>query len=428
MENLKNNGRGSADSFYPVTTRFQSPFPVPTFPDISMFEIPRLDLAAVENWYVWFKERLTLHRDQGIALFDANNVIPFPAMTPFERLKDLEAGTADLRGLHEEICHQVRYAAYQANQGAARKNEARQALDAAMDRIDSLRERLSAGRSRKPTGLSAAGLKTSVDQYVRAHRDWVKQFQGYMNQLLDRGVTSWEQIAFAGDFTHCKLGKEIYRKDGELWLNRRLPVVQALESLHKDFHGMMAVEAEIASALRSRGLNTDEQNHVRSLVLSRVNKVMRVSDALVDSIGPAFLAVYGEGTTIAAPALPNVLKPIQLSLVLADMADWEKRIIGIIETRHDPGIDSILLHTGCPTGQRIAAAMTDPVLGTSFRVPLERIDSAHMRYHTSGAKIVAFVQEGLIDDALAAVPTLQNEGRKLAAFLNSVGQAINISG
>jgi len=411
---------------FALKIQFSSPFSVPTFPEPAMFEMPRLDVATLEQWYRWFREQILQFRNTGTRFYDQNNVVPFPSTIPFEQVIDFQGAVANLYHLHREMCSNIRIAAFQQKGNHPKSHDNSKTVDLAIGQLDEILRSLRKNISKDHYKTRRLEEYEPTEHFAEMHRQWVRQFKEYLDQLLSRPTFNWKASRFAGDFVGCQLGHEIYQKDGLLWLNRAMPEVQRMVRLHKDFHGMMMVEAEVASSLRVRGLSYVEQKNVRTLVQNRVNSVLRLSESLIESIDPAFHAASGSPTK-APSANMERLKPIPLVEILKAMESWESRVIRFIKNRSDNSIESTLLHTGCPTGTRIAHAILDPVLAATQKSSLALLDNAHINYHTTAATLVAFVQEGLIEEAELMITKLQRDGTNLAASLQSLSHALNLT-
>lgn len=406
---------------YPVTIRVKSPFPVLTFPDPSMFEMPTMTFASMTRWYDWFLERLVAWRNEDKPFYDPMRLACFPSMMPFEQVVSSLQDCALLRRKHNDVCSGIRRSVVQRQLDAL--SPWRDTLDGSLELVQRIRNFL-ATRNRGSRAGSGGADHPDVERFAKAHAHWVEEFRNYLGQLLARGVFDWQGHRFAGDFHGCTLGREIYRRNGPLWVYRSLPEVQKLEAIHKHFHAMLVVEAEIAATLRLQGLAPRELEQVLTQVLNRANKVLHLSDELLATLSTAFQAV--EKAQSGAPDQVDAIKPVLLPLVLRDMQAWEDRVLRMVDRPIDSGIESVLLHTGCPTGRRIVQAMLDPMLSGTWKVMLSRIDEAHMRYHITGSIIVALAQEGLRSEAEHKIPLLKREGEWLAKCLRSDGQAIGV--
>ncbi|MBF0419519.1 MAG: CZB domain-containing protein [Magnetococcales bacterium] len=406
---------------YPVTFRVQTPFPVLTFPDPSMFEMPTMTFATMVRWYDWFLGRLLAWRNEDKVFYDPMRLACFPSMMPFEQVVSLAQDCAILRRKHNDMCSGIRRSVVQRQLDDA--SSWRDTLDGALEIVQRIKRLLQA-RDVAPRSGGIGDLQPEVARFAKAHAHWVEQFREYLGQLLDRGVFDWKGHRFAGDFHGCTLGRELYRRNGPLWVYRSLPEVQKLEAIHKHFHASLMVEAEIAMTLRLQGLAPRELQHVHTQVLNRVNRILQLSDELLATLSLAFQAV--EKAQSAGPAAVDALRSVPLSMVLRDMQAWEERVLRMVDRPIDSGIESVLLHTGCPMGKRIVRAMIDPMLSGTWKVMLSRIDEAHMRYHTTGSTIVALAQEGLRLEAQHRIPVLKREGEWLAKCLRSDGQAIGV--
>ncbi|MBF0160187.1 MAG: hypothetical protein HQL58_11765 [Magnetococcales bacterium] len=389
-------------------------FMVPTFPGPEMF-VHQLDhLETLLRWYDVLKQVLE-RQSNVLVLVDDHNLIRFPATVPWDRWPATVGCCVDLAAKHQACCRLLRQLVlYQASRNRAGSEATQHQLLVDL------------------TGLihTVRGMVTPLpDQLVRftqAHHRWVTDFEAFLDRLMKRGVASWDRVEAAGNFRLCELGQAFYRPEGMLWHWRHLSLVRDLEQLHKDFHATVAVEASIATTLRSYSLTAVEQLSLQQTVQQKLAVVRDLSHQLVQCMDAAFLEIR-QSKGVPQPFVVLVPERTTLSRVVAQVEMWQTRIERFIGAPFDPAIDKILLHTTCPTGQRIDRIMDDPIRLSRHAPLLDQVDTLHRNQHATAARIVAWVRQGQPDQARMLLNKLEQDCRRLIGFMQQFGVLLDIT-
>ncbi|MBF0123828.1 MAG: hypothetical protein HQL60_00670 [Magnetococcales bacterium] len=395
-------------------------FMVPTFPGPEMF-VRRLDQPeTLLRWYDILKKLLndTVHEGGAsrhiLMLVDDNNLIRFPASIPWHRWPSTADRSVELAARHQDCCRSLRQLIlHQRNQNQSGLQSARhQALVDLTWLINTIR------------GMTAP-LPDQLTRFVQAHQRWVADLETFLVTLMRRGAAAWDRVETVGNFRRCELGQAFYCPDGTLWPWRHLSIVRDMEQLHKDFHATVAVEASVATALRSRSLSHGEQQLLEQSTQQRMVAIRELSHQLVQCIEATFKEIR-QTDNIAQPFTLAIPEEISLAQAIANIEMWETRIQRFISAPFDTAIDKILLHTSCPTGKRIDGVMDDPVRFGCHAALLEQVDVLHRNQHATAASIVAFVRHGQPDQARMLLNKLGRDCHHLIDFMRQSGSILNI--
>ncbi|MEO5371233.1 MAG: hypothetical protein H7833_14265 [Magnetococcus sp. DMHC-1] len=407
---------------------FTQSFSVLTFPPMEMFLQPVDGLEAVLRWYQCLETALMEFQKSGTPFFDERKIVRFPLDMPFSGFFAVD-GIAALSQRHHDICSQVRMGTLSLEQGKQNPETGqllRHACTTIRNQMQAIRDLMKNRAPLPPTEHSPVHIGSLLASHIQAHRQWLERYQEHMLKVLEHGALRWEYAKKAGDFITCTLGQAFSRHDGIFWPILHLEPVHKLNDAHKHFHASLAVEVEVINALRSRGLTPVELDKLRKMILARRDGIRRMSRELIDLMPSAFDLILNRATDQPIPTRMATLPPITYSQMVAGIQNWGNRIRKFVEDPHDPGISQILLHTECPTGQRIHQAMADPVRLKTYENPLQAMESVHLQTHITATVVVVLTWAGYTDEARTMLSTLQRDERRLIEFIQKTGDIIGV--
>ncbi|MBF0425977.1 MAG: hypothetical protein HQL66_09195 [Magnetococcales bacterium] len=413
-----------------LRTAFPQGFTVLTFPPLGMFQQQADSLETIERWYRCLADAIATFTTTGTPFYDPKRVVHFPSEMPFSNFLAPDPCVA-LSEQHHTLCSQVRRGVSLAE--ADRRPESQQALREAtgilQNLITTLHDLAGKQRGRKiPATSSPIHVGDLLAQHIRNHRLWVDRYQEHLTRILEYGVVDWEYVREAGDFVNCALGHALIRHDGILQPIRHREEFHKLNDLHKHFHATLAVDIEVASALRFRGLTPGEFDHLRRMVVARRGAVRQLSRELIDQMAAAFdRLLHHPGDPVATQSTELLPLPTLTQTHLAEnILGWQNRILGFVNRPFDIGIDGLLLHTTCPTGKRIHTAIGDPMRFKAYEQPLLAMERLHMQAHATATIVVALVRAGQTIEARTMTATLEQDVARLIAFIRKTGEIIGV--
>lgn len=397
-------------------------FMVPTFPNLEMFLLPNLCCDVVEKWLLWLEKNLAAFLKEGKPFFEHNMVVLFPDAIPYDKLGLPSQAATSLISLHKEICSLARMAV---TLGNTDRRGAQVALQQAMAKIGNALEILGK-RGQKNAAASNAAIQSHLARLSEQHQQWFQNFSNFMEQNLESGLFPEEEIHAFANYRDCPISRWIYEEENHVWFNHSDGALLHMEANHKHFHATAHVEAHVATQLRRKGLTSLELYKVKELVMNRVQRLALDHQQLLTELGETFSKILTEDTLGQAAPAKKYLAYIPWDRIKKDVAEWKQRIQNYTGG-DDPEVERSLSHIGCPTGQRIEYALSDPSLYFLHEFGLKLLDRAHMQFHATGTTIYTLIQLGNKQDAYGLFDTLAEEEKDLLEHLKHVAPLLKIT-